>query len=193
MNEGLILASASPRRAELLHQIGLKFEIIASQAVEAPPEPSVLPEQYVAGLAYQKAAWVAKSLQNGMVIGADTVVVANQTILGKPIDPAEAITMLTMLQGKEHSVFTGVAVIDVASGRNQVFSEETRVLFRNLSSAEIQAYVATREPLDKAGAYGIQGKGALLVEKINGCYFNVVGLPISRLATTLVDFGISIW
>ncbi|WP_132013914.1 Maf family protein [Hydrogenispora ethanolica] len=189
----LILASTSPRRAELLRQIGVDFQIIPSQFAEEPPPASVTPREYVIGLASHKAGQVAASLKEGIVIGADTVVVSEGVILGKPEDPAQAVAMLTALSGKEHSVFTGVACLEVPEGNVRLFAEETKVTFRRLQTAEIQSYVATGEPLDKAGAYGIQGKGALLVEQIQGCYFNVVGLPLSRLAAVLAEMGVAIW
>ena len=193
MTKPLILASTSPRRAELLRQIGLEFQVVASHWVEEPPTAAVRPDDYVARLARHKAEQVAATVPTGIIIGADTVVVSDGVILGKPADPAQAAAMLSSLSGKEHSVFTGVALIAVPEGQVMTFAEETRVTFRRLPPAEIRNYVATGEPLDKAGAYGIQGKGALLVERIQGCYFNVVGLPLSRLAAALTELGVSVW
>lgn len=193
----LILASASPRRAAILKQLGLRFTVAPSSF----PEESVTsgsPEQLVTTLALNKAKQVAgahtpETRVGSLVIGADTVVVLDGEILGKPADLNEAVTMLTRLSGKAHSVFTGLALVSVPESRTRVGYTETRVYFRDLSPYEIQAYVATGEPLDKAGAYGIQGKGAALVKKIDGCYFNVVGLPISQLVMMLHEFGVSIW
>jgi septum formation protein len=193
MGRSLILASASPRRAELLKQLGLEFTIIASHFPEDPPGPTDLPGEYVARLARFKAERVAQSIDAGVVIGADTVVVLEDEILGKPVGADEAIMMLSRLSGKEHSVYTGVALFERPGGQSRVLVEETRVRFRKLTRGEIEAYVATGEPLDKAGAYGIQGKGAILVDSISGCYFNVVGLPIGRLAMVLPQFGVSVW
>lgn len=194
---GLILASSSPRRAAILKQLGLRFTVVPSSFPEESVEP-VSPEQLVTTLALNKAKQVAgtlahETLSGGLVIGADTVVVLDGKILGKPADTNEAVAMLAMLSGRVHSVFTGLALVSAPEFRTRVAHTETRVYFRDLSPREIQAYVATGEPFDKAGAYGIQGKGAALVEKIDGCYFNVVGLPISQLVMMLHEFGVSIW
>jgi septum formation protein len=188
----LILASASPRRADILKQLGLQFIIRASDLDEEQFGQPMPPTDMVKSLALKKAQQVAESIHEGLVIGADTIVVIEGEILGKPASPAEARAMLSRLNGKEHSVYTGVALVEVPSDRSVVSFSETKVLFRSLTISEITTYVATGEPLDKAGAYGIQGKGATLVEKINGCYFNVVGLPVAKLVTMLKDFGFSI-
>jgi len=124
-----------------------------------------------------------------LVIGADTVVALPGRILGKPSSAADAVKMLELLSGREHRVVTGLAVVDLATGSSEGAAEETRVFFRNLTGHEIRTYVASEEPLDKAGAYAVQGLGALLVERIEGCYFNVVGLPLRRLADLLGGFG----
>ncbi|HHY92885.1 MAG TPA: septum formation protein Maf, partial [Firmicutes bacterium] len=155
-------------------------------------EPGALVEE----LARRKAAAVAASLEEPderLVVGADTIVVLADRILGKPRDEAEARSMLTALSGRWHQVFTGVAVIDPVSGRTVSAHETTRVKFRCLAARGIAAYVATGEPLDKAGAYGVQGKGALLVECIDGCFYNVVGLPLVKLAAVLREFGFDVW
>ncbi|HOL09359.1 MAG TPA: Maf family protein [Bacillota bacterium] len=180
----ITLASASPRRAELLKQVGLSFRVVPSDVDESLIQHNS-PEDLVLQLAKLKAENVAAQIESGYVIGADTVVVLDEEILGKPRGTTEAITMLTMLSGKEHSVYTGLAVIDLPE--NRVFAEvvETKVKFRELSQKEIEEYVASGEPFDKAGAYGIQGRGAIFVERIDGCYFNVVGLPISKLIVML--------
>ncbi|MEW6661366.1 MAG: Maf family protein [Bacillota bacterium] len=187
----LILASASPRREQLLRQIGLNFEVIPSQVDETvPAEMSENHGILVQGLALKKAASVARHLSNGLVIGADTIVVRNRDILGKPTSRAEAVEMLERLSGQSHHVFTGIALVDAASGRCRKAFQQTEVFFRQLSLAEIEAYVNTGEPMDKAGAYGIQGMGSLLIEKISGCYYNVVGLPLTKLAELLKEFGL---
>jgi septum formation protein len=187
----LILASGSPRRAELLRQIGLDFQVIPSEAPEDLP-PGLSPADAVKELALRKASEVARNISSGVIIGADTVVVAAGRILGKPSDKAEARTMLATLSGIEHSVFTGLAVLEVPNGKQMVDCVETKVWFRKLTQAEIDWYVASGEPLDKAGAYGIQGLGAILVEKIDGCYFNVVGLPLGKLVTIFQKMELSI-
>jgi septum formation protein len=189
MNKPIILASASPRRKEILRQIGLSF-----QAAPAHVDERVLageqPETYAARLAQDKVRAAAKKFSSGIIIAADTIVVLENAILGKPADGADAERMLTMLSGKMHRVITGLAVIDAGTGKVLTRTAITRVWFRNLSVEEIASYVMTREPLDKAGAYGIQGRGALLVERIDGCYFNVVGLPLVLLNEMLKEFEI---
>ena len=189
----LILASASPRRAELLNLLGLDFQVFPSGVSEVIPDKSTSPLELVKGLALHKATDVARKLERGLVIGADTLVVLEDTIFGKPSGPDAAVEMLSKLNGKIHSVYTGVAIIQAHSGQTEVGYSETKVKFRTLSIEELRSYVATGEPLDKAGAYGIQGKGGVLVEGIKGCYFNVVGLPLSKLAEMLRKFQISIW
>ncbi len=185
----LILASASPRRKALLEQIGLVFEVMPSDVPES--FPAEIPVRERAGeLAAGKAAQIADRVASGIVIGADTVVVLDGRPLGKPDAEAQAFEMLRALSGKSHEVITAVAVIDAADGRMAQDDACTQVFFRNLSDAEIQGYIASGEPMDKAGAYGIQGKGALLVQRIEGCYTNVVGLPLVCLARLLGAFGI---
>lgn len=172
----LILASKSPRRRELLSLITTDFEIKSADVDETLPE-GISPQEAVLHLSKIKA----EPFNNGIdtVIGADTVVAVDGKILGKPADRQQAAEMLKSLSGKYHSVFTGVTVIKPE--QSVTFSVETKVKFYDLSDEEIYSYVATGECDDKAGAYGIQGKGSLLVEKIDGDYFNVVGLPISKL------------
>ncbi len=174
----LILASKSPRRKELLSLITTDFEIIPAVG-EENADPSLSPDMFVQELAKQKALEIAATHPDDVVIGSDTVVAAQGEILGKPKDKADAIRMLTMLSGTSHSVFTGVAVIK--NGKIHSFTEETKVKFFPLSQKEIEDYTATGEPFDKAGAYGIQDLGALLVEGIDGDYYNVMGLPAGRL------------
>ena len=179
----IILASQSPRRRELLTQIGLKFEVTPSTVEEVIT--SANPVEVVQELAQQKARDVAEVAGREMakdsllVIGADTIVVYEGKILGKPEDKEDAVRMLTMLQGKEHSVYTGVALL---SGEQEiVFAEETRVQMCPMTPEEILWYVNTGEPMDKAGAYGIQGLCARFIRQIQGDYNNVVGLPVGRI------------
>ncbi len=192
LKANLVLASRSPRRSDILKQLGLQFTSQPSEVDETELDNLVAPMDLVMDLAFRKALKVSQSLIEGIVIGADTVVVINGRILGKPHSKEEAREMLSGLSGKEHSVFTGLALLEVPSGRKLVSFAETKVQFRSLEKIEIENYVATGEPLDKAGAYGIQGKGAILVEKINGCYYNVVGLPVAKLVNMLKEFGVSI-
>jgi len=189
MRAEIILASASPRRRELLEQIGLPFRVIPSSFDESAvkgTEPMALAE----ALALGKARAVADGVRSGIVIGADTLVVRAGAILGKPRDDADAARMLRLLSGGWHEVVTGIAVIDAASGRERSAREVTRVKMRDLTAAEIAAYVASGEPADKAGAYAIQGLASLFIERIEGCYANVVGLPVFHLAALLREFGI---
>lgn len=172
----IILASKSPRRQELLKYITEEFEIKTADVDEALPD-GISPSDAVCYLAEIKAQPFKN--ENDIVIGADTVVAIDGKILGKPRDEEDARQMLKALSGNTHSVFTGVSIIKGES--TKTFSVETKVKFFELSDEEIDKYIASREPMDKAGSYGIQGQGSLFVEKIDGDYFNVVGLPISRL------------
>lgn len=183
----LILASSSPRRKELLEKLQLKFECIASN-IEETFDENALPETIVQELAYQKAKDVHSRMPHACVIGADTIVVLNGIIIGKPKDENDAFHTLKMLSGKTHDVLTGVAIIH--PHQEIIFYERTNVTFWELSDEEIYSYIATGEPFDKAGSYGIQNLGSTLVKKINGDYFTVVGLPISRTARTLRNLGI---
>lgn len=180
-----ILASGSPRRKELLKFVLDDFEIITADIKEICPDnlkPTECPEY----LALEKARNVAKNNSDSVVIGSDTAVFSDNKMLGKPKNELEAEKMLKSLSGKTHSVITGCAII---KGEKEIsFSTETKVKFLKLSDAQIKDYIKTKEPLDKAGAYGIQGYGSLLVESITGDYFNVVGLPISRLNIELKKF-----
>lgn len=178
----LILASKSPRRQELLAYITRDFEVMASEAEEVYP-PGVDQTEVPVYLAALKAKDVAEQRPDSLVIGADTVVLLNGRILGKPRDRDDAIGMLHALSGAEHTVVTGCCLI--SGNRWVTFREVTRVRFYPLSEREIIAYVDTGEPFDKAGAYGIQGQGALLVQGIDGDYYNVMGLPIARLKREL--------
>lgn len=177
----MILASASPRRRELLEQAGFSFEVKVSDTGEMTSEKE--PEKVVEELAQRKAEAVAISEENALVIGADTIVAVDGKILGKPHSREEAFFMLSMLQGRVHQVYTGVALISKRAGteKRQIFSEKTDVSMYPMTEQEIWEYIATGEPMDKAGAYGIQGRAAVFIRKIEGDYNNVVGLPIARL------------
>lgn len=188
----LVLASASPRRADLLAQVGLSFEVRVSNVPEEADETGRDAAEVAGAHAREKALAIARELPERLVLGADTVVVLEGEVLGKPTDAEQARGMLGRLSGREHEVITAVALA-LNDGRGtrvlDEHAERTRVRFRALSAAEIEAYVATGEPLDKAGAYGIQGRGALLVRAIEGCYFTVVGLPLSSTWEMLVRLG----
>lgn len=174
----IILASSSPRRKELLTTAGMKFEIHVEEVDETVPEGTP-PAEAAKMTATKKAAAVAKDFTDCIVIGADTIVVANGRILGKPKDESDAKSMLRMLSGIEHEVITGVCLIN--GEKTEAFAQISKVKFYDLTDEEITAYVATKEPMDKAGAYGIQGLGCKLVEKIEGDYFNIVGLPVAEV------------
>lgn len=183
----VVLASQSPRRRELLSDLIPEFKIMPDNSAEIMDE-SAAPEEVVKRLAMQKAKNVSACAESDeIVIAADTVVFIDGKILGKPINAAEAAQMLKTLSGREHHVCTGIAVIDNAIGKSYCCFERTLVHFKHLSDSEIERYIASGEPMDKAGAYGIQGKGALFVEWIKGDYFNVVGLPLCRLAQVLKE------
>jgi len=188
----LILASASPRRRELLRMLGLDFEILVSNAEESKGELPDSPGEQVMELAARKAGEIAGLHPDALVIAADTIVVAEKQILGKPGDEEDARRMLSFLSGRWHEVYTGVALVKAAEKKRLVDYERTRVKFRPLSREEIDRYIRSGEPMDKAGAYGIQGLGAVLVERIEGCYFNVVGLPLAKLALMLKKFGLEV-
>ncbi len=188
----IILASASPRRSELLRQIGLEFEVVPSKAEETITKR--LPGEVVEELALQKAEAVAADVDEGIVIGADTIVWQNGKIMGKPKDRESARRMLREIQGSTHSVFTGVAVLvkdgakDGADRKSRVFSCETKVHVYPMTDEETEGYIDTGEPMDKAGAYGIQGAFAAWVESIEGDYNNVVGLPVAALYQVLKQY-----
>lgn len=183
----IVLASTSPRRAELLKQIGVEFEL-ASGNVQERPHPDEAPADYITRLARAKVIAVARERETGLIIGADTVVVLDGQLLGKPTDEADADRMLRSLSGRWHAVMTGVAVYDAATKQELADFDKTLVRFARLTNQEIEWYVRTGEPMDKAGAYGIQGLGGLFVDEIAGNYYNVVGLPLPlvyRLARRL--------
>ena len=187
----IILASNSPRRRELLGQMGLKDFQVSAPNVDETVEPGLSPAEMVEELSLRKARAAAKKAgPEDLVIAADTVVALDGKVLGKPRDREDAFAMLSALSGREHRVYTGVTVL--GGGRAATEHEETAVCFRELAPVEIWGYIATGEPMDKAGAYGIQGVGALLVRGIRGDYCNVVGLPVFRLGRMLREFGIEL-
>ena len=175
---GLYLASQSPRRTELLTQVGIDHTVVSS-SYEEPNEGHDSPIEMVKAQALGKARCAVGIPEGGIVLGVDTIVVLDNEVLGKPQDEADARQMLERLSGRSHSVVTGVALL--IKGDEVVFHNETKVYFKELAPFEIESYIASGEPMDKAGAYGIQGKGALWVEKIEGSYTNVVGLPVEHV------------
>ena len=187
----VILASASPRRKELLEKIGLRFKVEPSNYEEDIPS-ELEPHELAQKISLEKAKVVASKHQNVIVIAADTFIVFGGQILGKPHTENEARKMLEAISGKSHSVITGFSIIDTSKNKTLSKSVETKIYVRKLTLAEIDAYVKSKEPLDKAGAYAIQGLGAVFVEKIEGDYFNVIGLPLSALTEALKEFGINI-
>ena len=176
LHEKLVLASSSPRRTELLTRAGWPHEVIVA-GIDESVRPQEDPATYVQRLARSKAEAVAVRLEEGVVLGADTTVVIANQILGQPRDDADARRMLNLLNGKWHDVLTGVALVRVG-GETRVAHETTRVRFAEMSESEIDWYIASGEPVGKAGAYGIQGKASLFIEEIEGDYFNIMGLPI---------------
>lgn len=182
----IILASASPRRKEILQNTKLKFEVQKSEIEEAVFEEES-PESMVVRLAYEKAFDVAQKNRDKLVIGADTIVVLEDEVLGKPKDEEEAFDMIQKLSNKTHRVITGISLIHLKKGIVVNDYQVSYVTFKDLSEDSIKDYINTKESLDKAGGYGIQGYGALLVEGIQGDYFNIVGLPISKLSDLLKD------
>jgi septum formation protein len=186
----IILASASPRRAELLQQIGLNFSVRPAD-IDETPAPDETPEQYVERLAREKALAVAGASPECLVLGSDTSVVLDGTILGKPTDPSDARETLARLSGATHQVMTAVAL--ATEGQCESVLVITEVCFRQLSTAEIEAYVASGEPMDKAGSYGIQGLGGIFVNELRGSYSAVAGLPLQETAALLAGAGYPVW
>lgn len=191
----LILASSSPRRQELIQYLELPVQICASE-VNEETEEGLSPVDVVETLSFRKAEAVLKRLKTdgmtGIIVGSDTIVELDGQILGKPKDTTDAVRMLKDLEGKQHQVFTGVACIDIESGHSIVKHRVTKVTMKALNDTKIKRYVETGEPFDKAGSYGIQGKGSFIIESIEGCYFNVVGLPLSLLSDMLEEMGMEI-
>lgn len=187
----IVLASGSPRRRELLERIGVTDFLVRVPEVEESFPEGLAPEQVVAYISREKAEAAVRLCNPGdIVITADTMVFLDDKRLGKPRDEAHALEMLTALQGRKHTVCTGVSVCQ--GERRLTGTESTGVFFRSATEEELRRYIATGEPMDKAGAYGIQGRGALLVERLEGDFFNVMGLPVLRLARMLETFGVSL-
>jgi len=187
----IVLASGSPRRRELVRMIGLKFELAVPLVKEAGSiyaKPSAL----VTKLALAKAVSLAHKFPDALILGADTIVVLDGKILGKPRNRSEAGAMLRTLSGRTHTVYTGLALVDVPTGFRETGYEKSLVSMKNISPAEIRDYLATGEPMDKAGSYGIQGFGAVFIKHINGCFFNVMGLPVARLYDMLKQMAVKI-
>lgn len=182
----IILASKSPRRREILENTKVRFSIKESQ-IDEIIKVNESPKETVMRLAYEKALDVASSNKDSLVIGADTIVVINEQILGKPKNEEEAYNMIKLLSGKTHYVITGFALINLSLNKKVIDCEVSQVTFKELSEECIKDYINTKESLDKAGAYGIQGYGGLLVKNIKGDYFNIVGLPISKISDCLKD------
>ncbi len=185
-SERLVLASRSPRRRDLLAQMGLKLEILPAD-VDETLDPGLSPAACVTVLAEKKARAVMQQRPQAWVLGADTIVVRDATILGKPENKSQAVSMLEQLSGASHSVFTGYAVGRLTSGDMAVRAIETQVTFKVLTKPEILWYTDTREPYDKAGGYAVQGLGAFMVKEIRGSWANVVGLPVCEVIQTLVS------
>jgi septum formation protein len=190
-NAPLILASGSPRRVALLAELGVPFRTVVSDARETV-DPRLDPEAQAVKIAERKARAVASQLEAGIVLGADTIVVLDGVLLGKPMDDADATSMLRRLSGREHGVVTGIAVLDAGTGSLRTSAVTSIVGFRALTESEIAEYVATGEPSGKAGAYAIQGLGARLVSNMEGCFSNVVGLPLCETARLLSAAGVAI-
>lgn len=187
----IILASQSPRRKWLLEQIGLEFDIIPSNFDEGSLEDKKFSRQLIESLAYQKGLEVSERIPDeALIISADTVVIMGSKILGKPKDEADAKKILQQLSNRTHKVITAVAIIDKYEEKTLINSTISKVKFKKLLEREIDDYIKTGEPMDKAGAYGIQAYGSLFVEKVEGCYNNIVGLPLNLLYEMLKSFGI---
>ena len=192
MKQRIILASVSPRRKGLLQQIGLEFDVMPSNYKENM-KVSIPPEKLAETLAYGKASDVAKKIKEGIVIGVDTFMASGNKRVGKPKNKGDAIKTLRSLSGKTINVYSGIAIIDAKTKKKIVDHEITRIKMKKLSDEEILAYVNTKEPLDKAGSIAIQGLGAIFIEKIDGCYSNVIGLPLVCLYKNLKKFGVNIF
>ena len=188
----LVLASGSPRRISILKQLGLNFVAFPAPDTEIIPRPGVLPEDYCRRCALEKAISVQKTFPDRVILAADTVVVADRVILGKPADREKAKVMLLALSGKTHRVITGVALISPGH-QAQSDVEVTHVRFRVLSYSEIEWYLNSDDGNDKAGGYGIQSLGAALIHSISGCYYNVVGLPVTRVIDLLASYAPDYW
>ena len=189
----IILASASPRRKEILENTNIKFDIISS-SIEELVLDGESPCQMVMRLAFEKGIDIASKYKSNLVISADTIVVLDDNVLGKPKDEEEARQMISNLSGRTHQVITGISLINLEKNKKIIDYVISNVKFKKLSKDDINDYIKTKESLDKAGAYGIQGYGAILVEEIQGDYFNIVGLPISKLSDLLkIHFNINLF
>lgn len=196
----LFLASRSPRRANLLKQLGVPFKVIPPKEVEVEIPKRIefsgidKAEAFVKANAMKKAEAALESLQRGLIISGDTIIVTgNGEMLGKPHTPAEAFEMLRKLNNAWHQVFSAVAIVDVKTQVKKVQHSVTKVFFRKVPESALQNYIRTGEPLDKAGAYGIQGRGSFLLSKIEGSYSAVVGFPLELIISLLIEFGVQVW
>ena len=187
----LVLASTSPRRRELLSCLGINFRVVPPSTLENM-KPNETPKEMVERLALSKALSVARSLAGGLVVGADSVVVLDGRVLGKPINSAQAREMLRSLRSREHQVMTGVALVDADDQGAHVTSESSLVTMRDYSDDQLEAYVASGEPMDKAGAYAVQDRVFRPAEQLEGCYTNVMGLPLCSLVDMLQDAGLEV-
>ena len=189
----VVLASASARRQELLKRLVEEYQVIVSDFDESSVQFNNDCRSYVMELARGKALSVARGLNSAsLVIGCDTIVAYGGSVLGKPLDREDAFSMLKMLSGKKHQVYSGIALVNRSSGQMMSDYVMTEVKFDQMSEDEIRDYIATGEPMDKAGAYGIQGHGGVFVEEIHGCYYNVVGLPLNKLKNMIKGMGVNL-
>ena len=188
----IILASTSPRRHELAKRMGLEFDVVPSN-YEEDMTMKMSPKKLVMTLAYGKAKDVAEKYKSGIVIGADTIIVYKNKVLGKPKNKKDAFDMLKSFSNKSQEVYSGVCFIDCKTGKVVKDFEVTKVKFRKLDDDEIKSYIKTGEPMDKAGAYGIQGLASIFIEKIDGCYFNVMGFPIYNIYKNLRKMGVNVF
>jgi septum formation protein len=191
MNPFLVLASASPRRNELLRQLGVAFRVVPGSAVEIVSR-ELTPAELCQINAYRKARAVAKHYLDAVVLGADTVVCLGRNVFGKPADLNEAFAMMSMLQGQTHEVVTGVCLMHLREHRQRAFAVSTTVRFRPLRTSDIRRYFELVNPFDKAGAYGIQEQGEMIVDAVEGSLSNVIGLPLERLSKELEDWGFAL-
>ncbi len=187
----IILASASPRRKEILEKTGLKFKVYESD-YEENMEIGLKPHELAICHSIGKAMAIARKYKNALIISADTIVVLKNRVFGKPRDKENAREMLKALSGKAHTVITGYTIMNAETGKKLSRAVESKVLFKRLNEDEIEAYIKSGEPLDKAGAYGVQGLGAVIVKRIEGDFFNVMGLPLNSVVESLKTFGIKV-
>ncbi|HKQ40492.1 MAG TPA: Maf family protein [Verrucomicrobiae bacterium] len=191
MTRFLVLASASPRRHELLRQLGVTFQVVPGETVEIMSQ-AMTPAEVCQINAYRKARAVAKHYPDAVVLGADTLVCFGRHVFGKPADLNEAFTMMSMLQGQTHEVITGVCLMHLREHRQRAFAVSTTVRFRSLRTSEIRRYFELVDPFDKAGAYGIQERGEMILESVEGSLTNVIGLPLERLTEELKQWGFAL-